>query len=67
MRIYFLGTYNHYQTFFWEKVEENLEEHLLGTYICKYYIFYINLLHCYEKLILTAEMEAKMKKYIYVM
>jgi hypothetical protein len=65
MGIYFLGTYNHHQTFFWEKVEENLEEHLLGTYICKYYIFYINLLYCYEKHI--SEMEAKMKKYIYVM
>jgi hypothetical protein len=38
MGMYFLGTYNHYQTFFWEKVEESLEEHLLGTYICKYYI-----------------------------
>jgi hypothetical protein len=33
--IYFLGTYNHYQTFFWKKVEENLEGPLLGSYICK--------------------------------
>jgi hypothetical protein len=67
MGIYFWGTYNHYQAFFWEKVEENLKEHLLRTDICKYYIFYINLLYCYEMHIEIAEMEPKMKKYIYVM
>ncbi len=59
--IYVLGTYNHNHTFFWKKILENLEEPLLRSCICKYYIFYINMLYCYEKHLTLLKWNQKLK------